>query len=121
MVNFNGHRKAVLVIAGILVLSLSLSSCDSLRSKFTRKKSKAEIESQTVQPVLEPEDYPAPELNPEHNYKENYELILKLDESEQLSTERTVFDLLLVFKKENSLTCRQLRFYPKLTLNGGIS
>lgn len=32
--------------------------------------------------------------------KENYELILKLDESEQLSTERTVFDLLLVFKKE---------------------
>jgi hypothetical protein len=74
MANFNPHRKAVLVIAGLLVMSLSLSSCDTLRQKFTRKK-KAGAEDQTFVPVLEPEEYPAPELDPEHNYKENYDLI----------------------------------------------
>ncbi len=75
MVNFNRHKKAVLVITGILVASLSLSSCDTLRKKFTRQKKKGEAEDQTFVPVLMPEEYPAPTLNPEHNYKEHYDLI----------------------------------------------
>ncbi len=74
MANLNPHKKAVIAIAGLLVLSLSLSSCDTLRQKFTRKKKQGE-EDQTFIPVLEPEEYPAPELSPEHNYKENYDLI----------------------------------------------
>ncbi len=75
MVNFNHHKKAVLAIAGLLVLSLSLSSCDTLRQKFTRKKKKGEAEDQSFVPVLMPEEYPAPKLNAEHNYKEHYDLI----------------------------------------------
>ena len=74
MVNFNSCRKMVFFIAGLLVLSLTLSSCDTLREKFTRKKKKGEAE-QTSAPILVPEEYPAPELNPEQNYKEHYDLI----------------------------------------------
>ncbi len=74
MNNLNSHKKAVLAIAGLLVLSLTLSSCDSLRQKFTRKKKQGQ-EDQSFVPVLEPEEYPEPALNPEFNYKENYALI----------------------------------------------
>jgi hypothetical protein len=74
MVNFDPHKKAVLVIAGLLVMSLSLSSCDSLRQKFTRKKKPGQ-EDQTFVPVLVPEEYPPPQMDPERNYKENYDLI----------------------------------------------
>jgi hypothetical protein len=74
MNDFNRHKKAVFVIAGLLVLSLSLSSCDSLRQKFTRKKKPGD-EDQAFVPVLVPEEYPAPEFDPEQNYKENYDLI----------------------------------------------
>jgi len=74
MVNVNGHKKAIVVIAGLLVLSLSLSSCDSLRQKFTRKKNKA-AEEQAFVPVLVPEEYPEPQLNPEFNYKEQYAMV----------------------------------------------
>ncbi len=75
MNNFNQHKKAVLAVAGLLVLSLSLSSCDSLRQKFIRQKKKGQVEDQTFVPVLVPEEYPAPRLNSEHNYKEHYDLI----------------------------------------------
>ena len=73
MNNLNSHKKAILAIAGLLVLSLTLSSCDTLRKKFTRKKKQGE--EQAFVPVLEPEEYPSPELNPQLNYKENYDLI----------------------------------------------
>ena len=75
MVKIIGQRKMVLVIAGLLVFSLSLSSCDTLRKKFTRQKKKGQAEDQTFVPVLEPEEYPAPQLNIQQNYKENYDLI----------------------------------------------
>jgi len=74
MVNCNQHKRAVLFIAGLLVFTVCLSSCDTLRQKFTRKKKQGE-EDQTFVPVLVPEEYPEPELNPETNYKENYDLI----------------------------------------------
>lgn len=74
MVNFNQRKEMVVVIAGLLIVSLSLSSCDTLRQKFTRKK-KGQVEDQTFVPVLEPEDYPSPEFNPQQNYKEHYDLI----------------------------------------------
>ena len=75
MVNLSSHRKSVLLIAGLLVFGLSLSSCDTLRQKFTRKKKNADATDQAFVPVLEPEEYPAPELNAQQNYKENYDLI----------------------------------------------
>jgi hypothetical protein len=64
----------ILIIAGLLVMSLTLSSCDSLRQKFTRKKKQGDVD-QTFVPVLEPEEYPAPEFDPQQNYKEHYDLI----------------------------------------------
>jgi len=75
MVNFNSQKNMMIVIAGLLVMSLTLSSCDTIKQKFIRKKKKGQIEDQTFIPVLEPEEYPAPELNIEQNYKEHYDLI----------------------------------------------
>ncbi len=75
MSNFNSHKKVMLTIAGLLVLCLSLSSCDTLRQKFTRHKKKGDIEDQTFVPVLEPEEYPTIQEDPERNYKEQYSMI----------------------------------------------
>ncbi|MDE2027238.1 MAG: hypothetical protein KGK03_02180 [Candidatus Omnitrophica bacterium] len=72
MVNFNPGKKLVVLAAGLLVMALSLSSCDTLKEKFIRKP-KHEVQSFT--PVLEPEEYPSPELDPKHNYQQHYDLI----------------------------------------------
>ena len=75
MANVNSHKKMVFVIAGLLILSLSLSSCDTLRKKFTRHKKNGDTDEQAFVPVLEPEVYPAPQENPVQNYKSHYDLI----------------------------------------------
>ncbi|MBF0504692.1 MAG: hypothetical protein HQL14_06270 [Candidatus Omnitrophica bacterium] len=74
MLNLNQNKKTVVLIAGLLAVSMTLSSCDTLRRKFTRHKKHGE-EEQSFIPVLEPEEYPAPEFNPQLNYKEQYDLI----------------------------------------------
>jgi len=75
MVNCRVQRKTIAVMAGLLVLSLSLSSCDTIRQKFTRKKKQGEVEDQNFVPVLEPEEYPTPANDPVLNYKQHYDLI----------------------------------------------
>ncbi len=74
MVNAIRYKREVFLLMGILVLSMSLSSCETLRKKFTRHKKQAE-EDQSVIPVLEPEEYPSPEHNPQQNYQGHYDLI----------------------------------------------
>jgi hypothetical protein len=74
MINLIQHKRAVFLMIGLLVVSMSCSSCETLRKKFTRTKKHAE-EDQTTMPVLEPEEYPSPEHNPRQNYQEHYDLI----------------------------------------------
>ncbi len=59
----------------MLIACISLSSCESLRKKFTRQKKQDQSQSAEFQPVLEPQEYPAPENSPEYNYKQHYTLI----------------------------------------------
>jgi hypothetical protein len=74
MINLLQHKRLAFLMTGLLVVSLSLSSCDTLKRKFTRHKKHGE-EDQTNIPVLEPEEYPTPEHNPLLNYREHYDLI----------------------------------------------
>lgn len=75
MVNFCLNRLMFVSIAIMLIACMSLSSCQSLRKKFTRQKKAGAIQSQDFQPVLEPQDYPAPENNPSQAYSQHYSLI----------------------------------------------
>ena len=52
-----------------------MSSCETLRKKFIRQKKKDLSESAELAPVLEPQEYPAPENNPLENYKQHYALV----------------------------------------------
>ena len=71
----NRNRSMVVSLIGILILSMSLSACEPLRKKFVRQKKKDQMDSKDFVPVLEPQEYPAPENNPELNYKEHYALL----------------------------------------------
>lgn len=73
MGNLFAGRKKLLAIVAVLVMSLSLSSCENVRKKFVRQKKKTE--DKDFVPVLEPEEYPAPEHNPPLLYKQHYNLI----------------------------------------------
>ena len=65
---------ATVGIACLLAVSVSFSACEPLRKKFTRQKKKDAADMNFV-PVLEPQDYPAPEKNPAEMYKQHYTLI----------------------------------------------
>lgn len=67
-------RRFLTSVALLLSVAVTLTSCDPLRKKFTRKK-KESAESIDFQPVLEPQDYPAPEHDPALLYKQHYSLI----------------------------------------------
>ena len=73
--NFIRCRKLVVSVAAVLAMSLSLSACEPLRKKFTRQKKKDKSEERDFVPVLEPQEYPAPENNPVENYKQHYALV----------------------------------------------
>ncbi len=68
------NRKLFVSIVTLLVLCVGLSACDTLRKKFTRQKKEGQ-ESRDFQPVLEPQDYPAPENNSPLVYQQHYALI----------------------------------------------
>ena len=70
---FSSLRCWTVILLG--VLTVSSLSCEPLRKKFTRKKRQDANQSAEFQPVLEPEEYPVPESNPEFNYKQHYNLI----------------------------------------------
>ncbi len=67
--------KVYALIFCLLAVSVSLSACEPLRKKFTRQKKHNASEEQDFVPVLEPQDYPAPERNPPEIYKQHYTLI----------------------------------------------
>ena len=70
------HRgKFLMTVVAVVVLSLSLTSCENVRKKFVRQKKKDQTEDKNFIPVLEPQEYPAPEKNPIENYKQHYSLI----------------------------------------------
>lgn len=74
MIQVMRDRRPIVFIATIMILTLTLSSCDTLRRKFTRKK-KGHVEDIDYNPVLEPQEYPAPENNPVESYKQHYALL----------------------------------------------
>ncbi len=75
MINLLRCRHSVGFMVMVLAFSLALSSCTPLRKKFTRQKKKGQVEDTSFIPVLEPQEYPAPEQNPPANYREHYALI----------------------------------------------
>lgn len=75
MVSLLRYRHSIGLIVLVLALSLSLNACAPLRKKFTRQKKKGQVEDTSFIPVLEPQEYPAPEQNPPENYKQHYTLV----------------------------------------------
>lgn len=69
------NRKLMVTIIAVLAVSVSLSGCETLRKKFTRQKKHDQNDDNNFVPVLEPQEYPAPENNPPVNYKNHYDLL----------------------------------------------
>ncbi|MBF0521648.1 MAG: hypothetical protein HQL24_01180 [Candidatus Omnitrophica bacterium] len=72
MSKFFKQPKFLLTIVCLLAVSLSLSGCETLRKKFTRKKK--EDEESTVMPILEPIEYPANKESSQEKYTYHYSL-----------------------------------------------
>lgn len=69
------NRRLLCAITALLCVSVVLTGCEPLRKKFTRKKKASQIENDKFIPVLEPQEYPTPEENPEENYKQHYAMV----------------------------------------------
>ena len=68
------RRWTTFIIAACLIcFGLSLTGCEPLRKKFTRKKKEKSVEPEFI-PVLEPIDYPEPMVSPEAQYNHFYSL-----------------------------------------------
>lgn len=68
------HRQFFTVVACLVMFSVGLCACDTLKKKFIRQK-KGGQETTDFVPVLEPQEYPAPQNNPVLNYQNHYALI----------------------------------------------
>ena len=62
------------MVAGVVIVSLVVSGCESLRKKFTRQKKKDSEQSDQFIPVLEPEQYPEKVYSPANDYKYHFSL-----------------------------------------------
>ncbi len=75
MVNCVQQRRVMVGMVLLVALSVSLSACEPLRKKFIRQKKKDAAENKDFIPVLEPQEYPAPENDPQNNYKDHYAMV----------------------------------------------
>ena len=75
MINRFFNRRVLVTLATMLIVVVSLSSCETLKKKFTRKKKASQNESAEFQPVLEPQDYPEPAQDPVRNYQQHYRMV----------------------------------------------
>ena len=75
MLNVYRSRRMMVTVVAVLAMSLSLSACEPLRKKFIRQKKKNAVQDNNFIPILEPQEYPAPENNPKENYNQRYVLI----------------------------------------------
>jgi hypothetical protein len=62
-----------MAFVGIFLASTIFSGCEPLRKKFTRQKKKS-AEGSEIIPVLEPIDYPAPNVTVQDKYRQHYSL-----------------------------------------------
>ena len=75
MFNVIRHQRMFGMVVGLLAACVCLTSCEPLRKKFVRQKKRSEVENTDFVPVLEPQEYLAPENNPVANYTQHYAVI----------------------------------------------
>ncbi len=69
------NRSMLVNVVLMLIVVLGLSSCESFRKKFIRHKKEGTNPASEAQPILQPQEYPAPENNVPELYKQHYALI----------------------------------------------
>ncbi|MFA5259728.1 MAG: hypothetical protein WC450_00700 [Candidatus Omnitrophota bacterium] len=86
----------VWLILGLLAIQIVFSGCEPVRKKFIRKKRTSDLET-SVQPVFEPEEYPAAVLSPEDQYQGHYNRVLVWDKEVISNMEEKAGDKRIVF------------------------
>ncbi|HPB68533.1 MAG TPA: hypothetical protein PLT76_04485 [Candidatus Omnitrophota bacterium] len=86
------------LIGALVTVQVFCAGCEPVRRKFIRKKRTANMET-AVQPVFEPEDYPADRVPPADQYQDHYNRVLAWNQEvltgieEKASDKRIVFSL----------------------------